>query len=1559
MTRSTALPTTVVAAAATIVILSLVACFPTLVAAVGSPLPGSWNQPSSRPAGKMKHAAACVLSKTGAGPSVLFVSGMEGQLMSAATNEWRLDDGQFLAGEPLLPSARAAMSVFTTPTGDATYSIGGFADNEQMQPTSTVSVLTQGHWIELTAVSGFAPRLHSFTSFSVGSLLYVSHGLSASGLADHNVTYIFNASVLGEESWTRITPSGIVPTPRFGMCCANISDGALCFSGTTNRAESAELYKYSVVTNQWQLLEPTGARPAARRYASCSVADNKFFIFGGEEGSGVTVPDNKLYSVDVAGTAWSSHSQPSSVGPVAGGTLITCVASNSTTITVLFGGRKGPDQTDERLMILNTATMTFSAFGETALVPSTVFHTAIVSGTSLYILGGLKTASALTSSDSAFRYVMDKSGVSGLPALSGFLRIEFSSGETSRLLARFGAVIAGNGGNLAFIHGGFDANGAPLDSLVRLDFANERTITVVSAWTVASDESPSARGLHSAFYSQGSLVVFGGSTSASSRFNAVDGSILDDVFCYSLISQQWARATIAGDSSLPTKLLPKRYGAISTSVNETHSLVGLGANDESMLLDFYICSLKEEGSTTVVCSTVLFFQNPTTEEIRTYARVSAAAVVVGSNAIVCGGKTAVLGIFMAPTSLACYKLHITTGTFVAIAPGSQRSETNRVGHTLVHFGNQLFMVGGHPAAPAERAMSVSTISRVFSIFEFEESALCTTAGSEACFPCSAGTLKKEDGARGCASAGKGSFVTDSGAKVRTCTPGQFANRSGMRSGTACAPCDWMTRSTSFGSTSCTPCDPLTEICPIGSQKALSRTDPAALLIGRAPSIRASHPPRFAQPTVAVVPLVLLCFFVALIVGILVVVLLMGRYEWQARVSEFFSERDLAEIKQLHDEFAKSGQYGMSERDWIRMLVSGSNGNELARKFFPTFGTSAGNKRSVTDSHGFTFSDADAIYKVADSYRNEMDVAALETAAILVIVRGFVPPRPGSQAAERFATHGNFFGDGDQDDAQIKKLLNIEDAAMSIRSRRLRLVDLDSYQESHRRSQVGKPQIVQKTNYGGVLRIVVSVLALVIVVVVVYDSIIHALQETLAVVPRSTISADFSPDGENLNFAEIDAHFHLTVRLAGVSRTRPGITSFADACVKSGSTNGTCASAAVKTTNVRQYRGLSSSSAAYAAAASRLDVIQTCNYITATGICEIKWSCLHCSVPDAGQALLSVAVSPAISAHYVEVELQTGTGISNPTTHASGQVDVVGSGELMSSVSHSFGPTLNETVLSGFPSSRVYVSLTPTFFYTDILSRIVTSSAEPIRESGFSVRSGGDVKLGQTATPGQFHSLFDVPIVVQLTVDATPILVKRRVVTTIVDLLAQIAGSLSGLIGAAIITLHLLDSLLQSPTHEPEQVKLPSKKNISSSASVLRAARKFLNGLRRAQERRRRAEKDVALTPPSNVNPLCRPAGGDEESAAQIVVMMDDAQTTPVAIAVAPPPLNGKRGTAARRASQHDNNPQQQPTAKPTTGTVVTEVKTRSLLVMLDAGLSLSASQAILDAIDQPSFAKKH
>lgn len=174
-------------------------------------------------------------------------------------------------------------------------------------PTASVTAWTQ------LQVSGSAPTAredHTWTITPDGVTAYLFGGRDRAILRDDLWAYS-----LATDTWSLLAPSGVRPSARFGHNAAWVEGvGLVIFAGQAGADFFNDLWAYDPASNEWRSLRASGTVPVPR-YGSCAAvgADGRLWISHGFTSEGQRFADTRAY--DFATGAWTDET-PAGDAPI-------------------------------------------------------------------------------------------------------------------------------------------------------------------------------------------------------------------------------------------------------------------------------------------------------------------------------------------------------------------------------------------------------------------------------------------------------------------------------------------------------------------------------------------------------------------------------------------------------------------------------------------------------------------------------------------------------------------------------------------------------------------------------------------------------------------------------------------------------------------------------------------------------------------------------------------------------------------------------------------------------------------------------------------------------------------------------------------------------------------------------------------------------------------------------------------------------------------------------------------------------------------------------------------
>lgn len=165
----------------------------------------------------------------------------------------------------------------------------------------------------------------------------------------YNDLYCFELNTFksSKAKWEIIEPANnFKPPPLTNHSMAVYKSKLYVFGGVYNNEKvSNDLWTFDAITNKWQQIPTSGALPPATNEHSCCVANDKLYIYGGNDFSGVIY--SSLYVLDLNTNVWSKLIDEGAIdgpGPRCGHTMTFIPKYNK---IVIMGGDKNDYVSDD------------------------------------------------------------------------------------------------------------------------------------------------------------------------------------------------------------------------------------------------------------------------------------------------------------------------------------------------------------------------------------------------------------------------------------------------------------------------------------------------------------------------------------------------------------------------------------------------------------------------------------------------------------------------------------------------------------------------------------------------------------------------------------------------------------------------------------------------------------------------------------------------------------------------------------------------------------------------------------------------------------------------------------------------------------------------------------------------------------------------------------------------------------------------------------------------------------------------------------------------------------
>jgi hypothetical protein len=451
--------------------------------------------------------------------------------------------------------------------------------------------LSNGTWTELTP-TGTAPTaryLHRMVWDSANSRIYLFGGNEGSPTSQE----LFYYDISGN-SWN--DPSDTSPPSArqsFGMVIDNATSIIYIHGGDTGVGGLSDTYSYTIGTNTWANLAPTGSPVTRSIFAMALDSDNSIiYVFGGHDGASSSISSTWAYSI--SGNSWSNKSPASNPTARHG---ISMVYSGGK--FYLFGGNDDTNYLGDSWAYSVTANdwTDLSPSGDTPIIRYN-YGQLFASSSEVYLHAGgeltrpnygdiwkysisgntwteidaippVRQLFAMAETSGKIYVHGGSTGGSGNEVLSDFWSYAIAGDQWVKLspsgtppTARSGHGMIESGGDL-YLFGGIDSNPTRLNDLFKYDIS-------ANSWTTLSPTGgpPSARNLYGDLVEKdGVIYLFGGN----------DGAKDGETWSYTVSTNTWANlapgaSPTARDSHAMT--IDKTNGVIYMFGGNTGSLDG-------------------------------------------------------------------------------------------------------------------------------------------------------------------------------------------------------------------------------------------------------------------------------------------------------------------------------------------------------------------------------------------------------------------------------------------------------------------------------------------------------------------------------------------------------------------------------------------------------------------------------------------------------------------------------------------------------------------------------------------------------------------------------------------------------------------------------------------------------------------------------------------------------------------------------------------------------------------------------------------------------------------------
>ena len=714
--------------------------------------------------------------------------------------------------------------------------------------------------------------------------------------------------------------------------------------------------------------------------------------------------------------------------------------------------------------------------------------------------------------------------------------------------------------------------------------------------------------------------------------------------------------------------------------------------------------------------------NETMLEARTARRAFASVAGRGRHVLVCGGVQT--DDIASPPDGRCYQLDMAAGLVGLSGNQSTPDELGLVGAPSVYVKDSIFTFGG-------RIITDPGVSDVYykRTLRTRPSATCNVTGpapdDSRCSLCGFGSSGVN-----CQFTAAGFYTTVSGNTVG-CSAGTYSPTRGGASNAVCVPCPFGTFANGTGRAACFACNTSLEFCAVGSAIAESRSSARAVqLTEPIPAtgvVFEANPVAYVSPSLPWFPVGIIAGSAIFLGGVVAFVLYMSARAYGEFEAYYLTPAVAHKLSRIFIKRAFEGR----EMSLAQLIAVFRDLN-----FEPHVSSSLLQQ---------TFFD-----QVEDSGSETIDVTDFKRCFIDLIKIGIIPPFAGSRAE----SEGRVMPAG----GCVQLFEGIK------------LAQIDGFMSKHVPAKLGKIRRCRQTRYGGVLTLLLWVTQVIIVLAVITSFLYSNVQEVKAIVPHPVVQALFGA-----TVGEVSSDMSVEVAVTGPVREDPLLFAPSDTQVDRSR----------KVCLANEVQGQCNNATAIAVSGVIVRnggfVTKRCTFDPELQLCRVSWHCVSCTVTLSAELLFTF--SPKRSASRLNVALTTSSGIREPLQFPTGQLKIAGGENLRSTLRLATRPREEAKVLSGFPATEFSFGLVPTYFVSVELHHLIFPTDLPVLGGGYHARPGPEPVPGNAITPEFFGTFFDCPVRVKLSTDADIMLVERSFIASMVDLLTNLLGAVSGVAGA--------------------------------------------------------------------------------------------------------------------------------------------------------------------------------
>lgn len=228
----------------------------------------------------------------------------------------QIKGAKFTSRVPVTGQLRGRIHHTSVQYEDFMFVFGGRSTEEEYLGDLTCFHFATRSWSSIENENACVVPRHSHTSVVYGDSMFVYGGKSKTGVLEDLVEFKFET-----QSWSTIQGDGTKPGTRYGHSAVIHENAMYIFGGRDNDDKTHnDIFEFRFDTLRWTKITPGGHPPPPRFYHSLVVFKDSIYLFGGSDGSAKL---SDFFEYKIKGKSWSPVIVSPSPSPRDGHTAVT------------------------------------------------------------------------------------------------------------------------------------------------------------------------------------------------------------------------------------------------------------------------------------------------------------------------------------------------------------------------------------------------------------------------------------------------------------------------------------------------------------------------------------------------------------------------------------------------------------------------------------------------------------------------------------------------------------------------------------------------------------------------------------------------------------------------------------------------------------------------------------------------------------------------------------------------------------------------------------------------------------------------------------------------------------------------------------------------------------------------------------------------------------------------------------------------------------------------------------------------------------------------------------